>query len=148
MKRSRDVNLIIILGFFAAAAIFLYWLAWFTSPELVQSRTPGAPDYLIYVSYEQAFPLADAWLALAALIGAVGLWKMRDWGFLFMLLASGSAIFLGLMDLLYDLEHNMFVPFTSEAAVELAIVVLLLTLGTLQTVLLWRKRKSFFQSNR
>jgi hypothetical protein len=143
MQRPREANILIGIGLFAAAAIFLYWLAWFAAPAVVQSRTPDAPDYAIYVNYEQAFPLADAWLAVAALVGAAGLWKMRAWGFLFMLLAGGSAIFLGLMDLLYDLEHSMFTPLNAASAIELVIVLLLLALGPVVIVLTWRLRPYF-----
>jgi len=102
---------------------------------------PAAADYDIYVNFEQAFPLADGWLVLAALLGVIGLCKKREWGILFMLLAGSAAIFLGLMDLLYDLEHAMFTPLTAEAGTELAIVILLLVLGPVVILLAWRNRK-------
>jgi hypothetical protein len=38
-----------------------------------------------------------------------------------MLLAGSAAVFLGLMDLLYDLEHRMFTPLTSGALIELVL---------------------------
>ena len=144
MKRPIEANIVIVIALAVAVNMLLYWVTWFTAPEFVQSRSPDAPDYLIYVNFEQAFPLADGWLALAALIGAVGLWRMRDWGYVFALVASGAAIFLGLMDLLYDIEHGMFVPFTAEAAVELVIVISMLVLGPLVIALLWRIRRWFF----
>ncbi len=143
MKRSLEINVVIGLGLFAIAAICLYWITWFAAPQFIQARAPTDPDYQIYVNYGQAFPLADGWLALASLVGVLGLWRMRDWGILFMLLAGGAAIFLGLMDLLYDLEHGMFAPFTAEAAVELVIVTLLLALGPAMIALLWRRRREF-----
>lgn len=146
MKRPLEINIVIGLGLFAVVAVGLYWITWFAAPEFIQARTPADPDYQIYVSFEQAFPLADGWLALASLVGVIGLWRMRDWGFLFMLLARGAAIFLGLMDLLYDLEHSMFSPFTAEAVVELAIVVLLLALGPVMIALLWRQRREFIHA--
>ena len=145
MQRPHDVNFVIGMGIFAAAGVVLYWAAWFLAPEFIQARGPGAEDYESYVNFEQAFPLADGWFAVASVIGAVGLWKMRDWGFLFMLLAGSAAIFLGLMDLLYDLENNMFVPFETEAGIELAIVVMLLGLGPLEIGLLWRRRRTFIK---
>ncbi|MGE5140410.1 MAG: hypothetical protein ACM3JD_13165 [Rudaea sp.] len=145
MKRPIEANIVIVIALAVAVNILLYWVTWFAAPEFVQSRSPGAPDYLIYVNFEQAFPLADGWLALAALVGAAGLWKMRDWGYVSALVASGAAIFLGLMDLLYDLEHAMFVPFTPEAAIELVIVVSMLGLGALVIALLWRIRGRFFR---
>ena len=143
MQRPRGVNFVIGLEIFTVVGVVLYWTTWFFAPEIIQARSPDAHDYQIYVTFEQAFPLADSWLAIAALIGVVGLWRMRDWGFLFSLLASSAAIFLGLMDLLYDLEHGMFIPFTSEAGIELIIVLLMLLLAPLQIYLLWRHRRMF-----
>lgn len=143
MRRPRDLDFVIGVAIFSIVAMVAYWSAWFAAPEMIQARRPGAPDYEIYASFEQAFPLADGWLTIATLIGVVGLSKMRDWGLLFMLLAGGAAIFLALMDLLYDLQHNMFIPFTVEAGIELVIVVLLLGLATLEICLLWRRRQLF-----
>ena len=108
---------------------------------MVQARTPADADYAIYVAYEQAFPLPDAFVTVAALIGVVGLWRLRDWGLLSMLLAGGDAFFLGLEDLLYDLEHHMFAPFNTVAGIELAIVMVIMALGPAMTILLWRHRR-------
>ncbi len=113
--RTPPEVILIALGIFATVAVILYWAAWFLAPGVVQSRLPSAPDYAIYVAFEQSFPLADSWLALASLIGVIGLIRTRAWGFLFMLLAGGAAIFLGLMDLLYDLQYRMIVPLTQES---------------------------------
>jgi hypothetical protein len=95
---------------------------------LGRARAPGAADYSIYVAFEGAFLLADGWVAVASLAGAAGLWRMRDWGLLFTLLGAGAGLFLGLIDLLYDLEHGMYVPLSGNAALELAIVAGLLIL--------------------
>jgi uncharacterized membrane protein (DUF2068 family) len=141
MKRPRDINIVIGIGIFACVLTFTYWLLWFTAPGVVQSRMPGDADFAVYAAYELAFPLPDAFMAIAALLGVLGLWKMKDWGFLAMLLAAGAAIFLGLEDLLFDLEHRMFVPFGGAAAIELAIVLLIMSLGPIMTVLLWKHRK-------
>ena len=145
MKRPTNINIVIGIGIFTVIAMIAYWFAWFVTPSVVQSRTPADPDYAIYVAYEQAFPLPDAFVTLAALVGVIGLRKMRDWGFLSMLLAGGGAFFLGLEDLLYDLEHNMFVPFTGAAGIELAIVLVIMALGPTMTILLWKHRKEIIQ---
>ena len=141
MKRPKDIHVVMGIGILAFVAIAAYWFLWFFAPGVVQSRTPTDADYLVYEAYELAFPLPDAFVALAALVGAVGLGKMKDWGFLAMLLAAGGAFFLGLEDLLFDLENHMFVPFNGAAAVELAIVLVILSLGPMMTVLLWKHRK-------
>lgn len=142
MKRPTDINIVIGIGIFAFLAISAYWYLWFAVPGVVQSRMPSDPDYAVYAAYELAFPLPDAFVALAALVGAIGLWRMKDWGFLSMLLAAGGAIFLGLEDLLFDLENGMFMPLEAGALIELAIVLLLLLLGPVMTALLWKHRRT------
>jgi hypothetical protein len=141
MKRSTDINIVIGIGIFAFVAIAAYWFFWFAVPGVVQSRLPADPGYAVYMGYELAFPLPDAFVALAALVGVIGLWNMKDWGFFSMLLAAGGAFFLGLEDLLFDLENNMFLPFDGAAVIEVAIVLVILLLGPVLTALLWKHRK-------
>lgn len=141
MKRSTDINIVIGIGIFAFVAIVAYWFFWFVVPGSVQARTPADADFAVYTGYELAFPLPDTFVAIAALVGVFGLWRMKDWGFLSMLLAAGGAFFLGLEDLLFDLENNMFIPFNTAAGIELAIVLVIMALGPVMTVLLWKHRK-------
>jgi len=145
MKRPTNINFVIGIGIFTVIAMVAYWFAWFVTPAVVQARTPADLDYAIYVAYEQAFPLPDLFVTLAALMGVIGLWRLRDWGFLSMLLAGGGAFFLGLEDLFYDLQHNMFVPFTGAAAIELAIVLVIMSLGPTMTILLWKHRREIIR---
>jgi hypothetical protein len=88
MKRPIAINIVIGIGIFAILAIVLYWYAWFLAPSVVRARTPTDPDYAIYMGYEQAFPLPDLFVAIASLMGVLGLWRLRDWGFLSMFLAA------------------------------------------------------------
>jgi hypothetical protein len=145
VKRPWEVKVVMAIGTFAVVCLTAYWVAWVAAPTMIQARRPDAPDYQMYVCFQEAFPLADAWLAGAALVGVVGLYRRRDWGFLFMLLGFGAAIFLGLMDLLYDIEHSMFVPMTVEGGIELTIVGLTLVLGSLGIRLLWRQRRTMMR---
>lgn len=145
MKLHKDIKIVIGIAVFAFVTITAYWIIWFTAPQFIQSRTPDAPDYAIYIAFEQAFPLADFYVVVAALIGIIGLFKMKSWGFLSMLLGSGGAIFLGLMDLLYDLEHKMFTPLNAESTIEFIIVILTLSLGPIMSALLWKHRKEFLK---
>lgn len=145
MNRPRDINVVMGIGVFTFIAIAAYWFFWFVVPGVVQSRTPADADYLVYETYELAFPLPDAFVAISALVGVVGLSRMKDWGFLAMLLAAGGAFFLGLEDLLFDLENQMFVPFNSAAGIELAIVLLILSLGPIMTLLLWKHRRDLIK---
>ena len=145
MNRPRNINVVMGIGVFTFIAIAAYWFFWFVVPGVVQSRTPADADYLVYETYELAFPLPDAFVAISALVGVVGLSRMKDWGFLAMLLAAGGAFFLGLEDLLFDLENQMFVPFNSAAGIELVIVLLILSLGPIMTLLLWKHRRDLIK---
>ncbi len=142
MRRPGWVKLVVAIQLLIGVAIIVYWLIWLVAPELLRARAPGDADYAVYVAFEGAFLLADGWIAAAALTGAAGLWQMRDWGLLFTLLASGAGIFLGLVDLLYDLEHGMYAPLTGAAALELLIVAGLLILCPVSVYLAWQGRRA------
>ena len=94
----KGLTWIIGLLLFTFAATLAYWMIYFTSGD-VQVRHDE-----VYLAFENAFPLADGWMAICSLLGAIGLWKKHSWGFLFGLLAASSAIFLGLMDVLFNLQ--------------------------------------------
>jgi uncharacterized membrane protein (DUF2068 family) len=79
-------------------------------------------------------------MALCALAGAIGLWRRRAWGFLFGLLAASSSIFLGLMDVLFNLNEGMYAIGGVEMVIEIAINLLTLGLGPVVIVYLWRSR--------
>jgi len=125
---------IIGLLLFTFAATLAYWMIYFTSGD-VQVRHDE-----VYLAFENAFPLADAWMAFCALLGAIGLWQRRNWGFLFGLLAASSAIFLGLMDVLFNLQQGIYAMGGVETALEVAINLLTLGLGPVIIVYLWKNR--------
>jgi hypothetical protein len=141
--RPKGLLAVIAIEVFAALMIALYWVLFFSSP-------PALSDVPCYVTFEQAFPAADAWLAFAALVAAVGLAKRRPWGVLFTFLAGSASIFLGLMDVLYDLENGIYLKLNTsaggEVAVEIAINVLTLTLGPAIIWYVWTRRNALLQS--
>ena len=68
----------------AALLITLYWVAWLTHRSLVASETS-----LPYTQFEDAFPLADGWLALCLVAAAFCLLTARR-AARFWLLAGGG----------------------------------------------------------
>ncbi len=99
----------------AASLIVAYWLAWFADRSLVASDHSAQ-----YVAFEQAFPLADAWLLGAAVIAAVQLWRRRPSASMWLILVGGAGIYLGALDILYDLQHGIYAR-GGGGAIELAI---------------------------
>jgi hypothetical protein len=132
----------VIIGvmFAGAAIIAAYWLIWFGVDRniLASSHDPA------YYTFENAFPAADGWLAVALVIAALGLARRRPWGLLFGLLAGGAGIYLGCMDVLFDLENHIYaVPAggdPSAVLIEAVINVLTFTLGAVLIVYVWRLR--------
>jgi hypothetical protein len=145
VKRPWFINYWIGAGVWEILATALYWTMWFTAPGVVQTFPPQSPQYSGYVTFEQAFLLADSWLILSSLIAVVGLWKMRDWGLFFALLNAGSLVFLGSMDLLYDLQHAVFVPFTLGGGIELFIVLSVFGINTFDLVFFWTHRRALVE---
>jgi hypothetical protein len=106
-----------------------YWSVWFADRRLIASESSRA-----YYEFENAFPLADAWLGIACLLALAAL--SRGWpSALFWLLCAGSAgVYLFCMDLLYDLENDIF---TSGSGGVVEAVIVAVTLLFSVTILVW-----------
>jgi uncharacterized membrane protein (DUF2068 family) len=118
-----------------AALTTLYWIDFFTSGGV------HVRDDAVYLAFEKAFPLADAWMAACALLGAIGLWRRRSWGLLFGLLAASAQIFLACMDVLFNLNEGNYAIASAAMAAEILINVGLLIGAPLLIAFLWRQRR-------
>jgi hypothetical protein len=133
--RPKGLSWIIALLCFAFIATLAYWIVFFTSGD-VQVR-----DDAVYVAFERSFPPADAWMAVCALLGAIGLWRGKSWGFLFSLLAASSAIFLGLMDVTFNLNEGIYAISGSETLIEILINLATLLMGPVVIIYVWKNRQ-------
>jgi hypothetical protein len=98
MRRVVVVMLVAAIALDAA-----YWTIWYTRRDWIASEHTQA-----YYDFENAFPLADLWLGLACVMALITLQRRHPTA-LFWLIAVGAAgLYLGAMDLLYDLEHGIF----------------------------------------
>jgi hypothetical protein len=82
-----------------------------------------------YIKFERAFPPADLWMAACALVGAVGLITDNTYGLIFALLAASSSIFLGLMDITFNLQNNLYSLFATSSQMKFEALVNLWTIG-------------------
>jgi len=112
-----------------AALIAAYWIAWLAHRSLVASETG-----LSYTQFEDAFPLADAWLALCLVAASFCLLTARRAALFWLLAGGGAGLYLFAMDVLYDLQHGIWGK-GGNGLVELAIN--LVTLGLSLFVLHW-----------
>ena len=126
----------------AAVVTVAYWVVWFgIDCDALASATTSE-----YFVFENAFPAADAWLAVACLASA---WSMRrrSPAAPFWLVAAGSAaLYLGLLDVLFDVENAMYLAPRGDwgaVAIELVINVYSFGLGAWAMRFGWKNREWF-----
>ncbi len=137
---------IIIVMVFAALLIAAYWAVWFGGGRDLLASSHAAS----YYTFENAFPAADGWLALTLLLAALGLALNRPWALLWGLLAGGAGVYLGCMDVLFDLENGIYlVPKggdPSAVIIEASINVLTFLLSAVALTYLWQRRRGLLAS--
>lgn len=132
MKSQRVVSFLLILGALITVA---YWLNYFIAGDV-----RVLPDYW-YSAFEDAFPLADAWMALCMLGAGIGLWRGDRRGALFGLMAGSALIYLAAMDVTFNVEHGLYalLPKSGPMLTEAAINATSLGLGVTTVVISWRR---------
>ena len=120
-----------------AGAIAAYWADWFTKGRVKVADDPE------YVTFEESFPLADTYLAACLLLSAHSLWRGKPSAVPLGIAGGSAAVFLGLMDLLFDIRRGNLGDSTVEMQTEKAIIAACLTLGPWTMARLWRRRHAF-----
>jgi hypothetical protein len=139
----RGLRWIVGIMAFAAVITVAYWVIWFGIDRtiLASSQAPA------YFTFENAFPVADAWLTITLILGALGLARLRPWGLLSTLLAGGAGVYLGCMDVLFDLENGIYHIAAgadpSPVLIEITINVLTFALSVGILTYIWRNRAWF-----
>ena len=92
-----------------------------------------------YTKFHSSFTVADLWMSACAIIGAIGLLLDETYGLLFALIAGSSMIFLGLMDVTFNLQNNLYrlVGTSSQMKFEVFLNIFALGFGTALIVGLW-----------
>jgi hypothetical protein len=128
---SRTLATLLIVG--GIGTIF-YWISFFTAGSV---QATGDECYL---AFERAFPAADGWTAVAAILAGFALWRRRPAAVLFGIAAGSAFVFLGLIDVLYNLENGMYALGNTEMAAEALINVFCLSVGPAAIGYAWRYR--------
>ena len=131
----RGRSVVIGLLWLSALVTLLYWVTFFTSGDVQSSE---AECYLVF---ERTFPAADLWLAAACLAAAEGLRRRREWAVLFGISAGSAAVYLGCMDVLYNLENGMYAVWSAPMVGEIVINLFCLTFGPFLLAWFWKNRR-------
>ncbi len=123
---------------FGVVATTAYWVIWFgVNRDWLASAHTGS-----YYAFENSFPAADAWMTLAGLAATIALLRRRASALLWSLAAGAISVYLGLLDVLFDLENGIYRSGdTSGVIVEIVINVLTLSMGVVVLAWAWRKRR-------
>lgn len=132
--RPPGTRLVVALLVLVALVTLGYWLTFFTSGA-TQVRTDD-----VYLAFEGAFPLADAWMGACAVLGAVGLARRRPWGFLFATLAGGCLVYLGCLDVLFNVNAGNYGIASAAMGAEIVINAGSLAIGAGLIAWSWRHR--------
>lgn len=127
MRRTIQVMLVV-----AIILDITYWTLWFASRDSIASLHTRA-----YYDFENAFPLADLWLGVACVMALVTLTTARPAALFWLISAGAAGLYLGCMDLLYDLENDIFA--SGGGGIFEAVIVLLTWVFAL-TALTWSWR--------
>ena len=118
-----------------AGVTVLYWVVFFTSGEV------HSTDEECYLAFERAFPLADGWMATLCVAAAEGLHRRREWAVLGGVAAGSALVYLGGMDVLYNLENDMYARMNAAMAGEVAINLWSCAFGPFLLAYFWRQRR-------
>lgn len=111
-RRAVTANLILV-----PLLILGYWVLWFFVDRSVVASDSAAQ----YVSFEQAFPLSDAFLMATAALAVLQLWRGRPSALVWLLVLGGGGVYLFGLDVLYDLEHGVYANGGGAGLIELGI---------------------------
>jgi hypothetical protein len=111
-----------------------YWTIWFTNRAWIESDTTQA-----YVEFENAFPLADAWLGLTCILAFVALGRRSPTALLWLIAAGSAGMYLFGLDVLYDLENGIYTE-GSGGIIEGAINLITLAFSVIALRWAWTRR--------
>lgn len=83
-----------------------FWIGWFL--DILKSFSPEHALYEIYIAFESSFPLPDAWIVILLLISAYGILKEKSFGGFFAAAAGGALVFLGLIDISFNIQQGVY----------------------------------------
>ncbi|HEU4541980.1 MAG TPA: hypothetical protein VFR23_12710 [Jiangellaceae bacterium] len=106
-----------------AVVTVAYWIDFFLH------GTVNVVDEEWYLRFQRAFPVADAWMSACAVIGAVGLLTGSGVGVAFSLAAAGALVFLGLMDVTFNIDNGLYRHLATSAPMRAELVINVWTIG-------------------
>ncbi len=135
---SRGIKAMLVVAIVIDVA---YWTTWFLDRSILASETTEA-----YYSFENAFPLADAWLGLTCVLALWALHRHAPTALLWLIAAGSAGMYLFGMDVLYDLENDIYGT-GAGGIVELGINLITLAFSVIALRWAWSRRDDLLAGN-
>ncbi|MCL4478398.1 MAG: hypothetical protein M1381_04760 [Deltaproteobacteria bacterium] len=116
----------------------VYWILFLFVPNSVQSF----PNDKCYMIYERSFVAADLWMSIAFFLSAYFLVKKDLKGVLWGIVAGGTFVYLGCMDILYNLENGTYLDMNMGMFFEVLINLASVIFGAVTIVYVWKLIKN------
>ncbi len=155
LSKQKPQRVIPILQIILAMGFIGFWLLYFLEdacrvqgPKLADCLASGNPAACLkpalacerYLAFENSFPLPDlGYIVPVLLVSAWGLWHNRRWGYLAGIMAGSALIFLGLLDVSFNLQNARYSIALTEAAMNVFINAVCLIFGPLLVRFCWQK---------
>lgn len=112
--------------------IIIYWICFYLFVKKDTTKTP------IYVSHEKSFPIADlCWAMPTLFLASIGLLTSQRSGIFFSIISGSSLIFLGLLDITFNVQNKVYSNKLSDTIVHLFINISCMSFGTIFIVYGW-----------
>ncbi len=131
----RTAKIIGVSEILFAAGIILFWVEFFVQGpgDFSDSRFQE-----IYLTYEKSFPAADGLLAVLLVCGGVGLWRRAPAGWFFSVMAGSMLIFLGILDISFNLRQGIYLLFPEKTLLNLGLNAICLAGGVFYAWSAWK----------
>lgn len=106
-----------------AVVTVAYWVDffWHGSVNVVEEEW--------YIRFERAFPVADGFMAASCAVAAIGLLSDEPYGVAFGLVAAGALLFLGLMDVTFNVENGLYSHLAGSTPMRAELVINVWSIG-------------------
>jgi len=130
----KGLRTVIFLFLLFGAGVLAFWISFYTDGSVSLAESDS------YLEFEKSFTAADILSALFSVGAALGLLFRKNWALLLGLLAVGGILFLGCMDVSYNLSHDLYSNLDAAMLSECIINIFCFVGGPYILITLWRKR--------
>jgi len=124
--------IIAILQILLALGFIGFWIYFFA----VENRNPENTE--VYLAFERSFPVPDLlWIMPCLIVSAIGILMNQPFGIFFTIISGSALIFLGLLDISFNIQNEGYKKSISDTIMNLFINLICVILGPIFLIYAW-----------